>query len=150
MPFSTGVFGQDLLVDPSPVPALLVRAARRQLALAVAAIMTTDTVPKLSSRTVACQGGRGHRHRHHHQALMISRHGDDAGLRRDRCIGAATGLQAMLGAAVDRSVQQHHTVMATPRPTTPACCASGASGIAVESLDRRTESCCPAVTGHVR
>ena len=54
LPFSTGVIGQDLPLDPfvRAMPALLQRLAADNWPAAAAAIMTTDTVPKLVSRTV--------------------------------------------------------------------------------------------------
>jgi len=59
LPFSTGVIGEDLPVDPfaQSVPALLSRLAEDNWASAAAAIMTTDTVPKLVTHQVGLSGG---------------------------------------------------------------------------------------------
>jgi len=60
LPFSTGVIGEDLPVEPfaRTVPDLLGSLAPDNWPAAAAAIMTTDTVPKLASRTVALSAGR--------------------------------------------------------------------------------------------
>jgi glutamate N-acetyltransferase/amino-acid N-acetyltransferase len=59
LPFSTGVIGEDLPVDPfaQSVPALLSGLAEDNWASAAAAIMTTDTVPKLVTHQVGLSGG---------------------------------------------------------------------------------------------
>ena len=59
MPFSTGVIGEDLPVNPfaQSIPALLENLSEDNWSPAAAAIMTTDTVPKLVSRKVDLSGG---------------------------------------------------------------------------------------------
>ncbi|HPE80295.1 MAG: bifunctional glutamate N-acetyltransferase/amino-acid acetyltransferase ArgJ [Sedimenticolaceae bacterium] len=138
MPFSTGVIGQDLPVDPfaRAVPALLSGLREDNWALAAAAIMTTDTVPKLSSRTVALSGGevtvtgitKGSGMICPDMATMLAYVATDARVPQPE-------LQAMLGAAVDRSFNS--ITVDGDTSTNDACVllASGASGIAVESLD---------------
>ncbi len=58
LPFSTGVIGEDMPVDPfvQSVPALLGGLSADNWPSAAAAIMTTDTVPKLVSRQVELSG----------------------------------------------------------------------------------------------
>ncbi|MGB5468698.1 MAG: bifunctional glutamate N-acetyltransferase/amino-acid acetyltransferase ArgJ [Sedimenticolaceae bacterium] len=59
LPFSTGVIGEDLPVDPfaQSVPGLLSGLAEDNWAGAAAAIMTTDTVAKLVTRQVGLSSG---------------------------------------------------------------------------------------------
>jgi len=59
LPFSTGVIGEDLPVNPfsRSIPALLKGLSEDNWRPAAAAIMTTDTVPKLVSREVGLSGG---------------------------------------------------------------------------------------------
>ena len=59
LPFSTGVIGEDLPVDPfaQAVPGLLESLDTDSWDAAAAAIMTTDTVPKRVTRQVALTGG---------------------------------------------------------------------------------------------
>jgi len=58
LPFSTGVIGEDLPVDPfaSAIPGLLSSLREDGWQQAAAAIMTTDTVPKLASRSFELDG----------------------------------------------------------------------------------------------
>jgi len=58
LPFSTGVIGEDLPVDPfaSAIPGLLSSLREDSWQQAAAAIMTTDTVPKLASRSFELDG----------------------------------------------------------------------------------------------
>jgi len=57
--FSTGVIGEDLPTDPfaQAMPGLLDSLDEHNWELAAQAIMTTDTVPKLSSRSLEIDGG---------------------------------------------------------------------------------------------
>jgi glutamate N-acetyltransferase/amino-acid N-acetyltransferase len=59
LPFSTGVIGEDLPVDPfaQAIPRLLSGLDEENWAPAAEAIMTTDTVPKLVSRRVELAQG---------------------------------------------------------------------------------------------
>ena len=59
LPFSTGVIGEDLPVNPfsRSIPALLKGLSEDNWRPAAAAIMTTDTVSKLVSREVGLSGG---------------------------------------------------------------------------------------------
>ena len=58
LPFSTGVIGEDLPTDPfaHAMPGLLGSLDEQNWGLAAQAIMTTDTVPKLVSRTLEIDG----------------------------------------------------------------------------------------------
>ncbi|WP_457667019.1 bifunctional glutamate N-acetyltransferase/amino-acid acetyltransferase ArgJ [Thiolapillus sp.] len=60
LPFSTGVIGEDLPTDPfaRAVPGLLSHLKEDGWQSAAAAIMTTDTVPKLASRSFTVDGKR--------------------------------------------------------------------------------------------
>ena len=60
LPFSTGVIGEDLPVDPfaQAIPGLLSALREDAWPQAAAAIMTTDTVAKLATRTVTLAGGK--------------------------------------------------------------------------------------------
>ena len=58
LPFSTGVIGEDLPTDPfaHALPGLLGSLDEQNWMLAAEAIMTTDTVPKLASRSLEIDG----------------------------------------------------------------------------------------------
>ena len=58
LPFSTGVIGEDLPTDPfaRSIPGLLSTLQQDGWQSAAAAIMTTDTVPKLASRSFTVDG----------------------------------------------------------------------------------------------
>lgn len=58
LPFSTGVIGEDLPTDPiaHSLPGLLSSLTEDNWPVAAAAIMTTDTVPKLASRSFQVDG----------------------------------------------------------------------------------------------
>ncbi|WP_419585072.1 bifunctional glutamate N-acetyltransferase/amino-acid acetyltransferase ArgJ, partial [Thiolapillus sp.] len=58
LPFSTGVIGEDLPTDPfaRSIPGLLSTLRQDGWQSAAAAIMTTDTVPKLASRSFTADG----------------------------------------------------------------------------------------------
>lgn len=58
LPFSTGVIGEDLPTDPiaQAMPGLLNSLDENNWELAAQAIMTTDTVPKLASRSLEIDG----------------------------------------------------------------------------------------------
>ena len=60
LPFSTGVIGEDLPVDPfaQAIPGLLAGLDESNWSGAAAAIMTTDTVPKLVTREVELPAGK--------------------------------------------------------------------------------------------
>ena len=60
LPFSTGVIGQDLPVDPfaQSIPGLISGLSEHNWPQAAAAIMTTDTVSKLVSRELELSQGR--------------------------------------------------------------------------------------------
>lgn len=138
MPFSTGVIGQDLPVDPfaNAVPTLLSGLTEDNWARAAAAIMTTDTVPKLASREVRLEGGsvtvtgitKGSGMICPDMATMLAYVATDAQV-------PQPVLQAMLNHAVDRSFNS--ITVDGDTSTNDACVllASGASGIAVEAMD---------------
>ncbi len=58
LPFSTGVIGEDLPIQPfaEAIPRLLAGLSPDNWPAAAAAIMTTDTVPKLASRQIEIAG----------------------------------------------------------------------------------------------
>ncbi|MCB1802399.1 MAG: bifunctional glutamate N-acetyltransferase/amino-acid acetyltransferase ArgJ [Gammaproteobacteria bacterium] len=62
LPFSTGVIGNDLPVErfPPVIPGLLQSLEEDRWEVAAKAIMTTDTVPKLATRTVQLDAGEVH------------------------------------------------------------------------------------------
>ncbi len=59
LPFSTGVIGEDLPIDPfaRALPELLSKLSEDNWEHAAQAIMTTDTRPKLASRTIQLKSG---------------------------------------------------------------------------------------------
>jgi glutamate N-acetyltransferase/amino-acid N-acetyltransferase len=138
LPFSTGVIGEDLPLDPfvRAMPALLQRLAADNWPAAAAAIMTTDTVPKLVSRTVELSQG----------SVTITGIAKGAGM---ICPDMATMLAYVAtDAAVPQSVLQQMLRDAVEpsfnaitvdgdTSTNDACVllASGVSGHPVESLD---------------
>lgn len=138
LPFSTGVIGQDLPVDPfaQAIPGLLSGLDEDNWPCAARAIMTTDTVPKLATRTVALSGGRvtvtgvakGSGMICPDMATMLAYVATDAAV-------PAPLLQAMLDAAVARSFNS--ITVDGDTSTNDACVllASGASGVAVDAPD---------------
>lgn len=138
LPFSTGVIGEDLPLDPfvRAMPALLQGLAADNWPAAAAAIMTTDTVPKLVSRTVELSQG----------SVTITGIAKGAGM---ICPDMATMLAYVAtDAAVPQSVLQQMLRDAVEpsfnaitvdgdTSTNDACVllASGVSGHPVESLD---------------
>ena len=137
MPFSTGVIGQDLPVDPfaQAIPGLLSGLDAEHWQRAAAAIMTTDTVPKLVSRTVQLSGGQ----------VIINGIAKGSGM---ICPDMATMLayvatdakvpQSLLQAMLNDAVEQSFNAITVDGDTSTndACVllASGASGIAVDAL----------------
>lgn len=138
MPFSTGVIGQDLPVDPiaQVIPSLLADLVEDNWARAARTIMTTDTVPKLVSRSVALSAGpvvvtgiaKGSGMICPDMATMLSYVATDARV-------PQTVLQAMLNEAVARSFNS--ITVDGDTSTNDACVllASGASGVQVDSRD---------------
>ena len=138
LPFSTGVIGEDLPLDPfvRTMPALLEGLAADNWPAAAAAIMTTDTVPKLVSRTVELSQG----------SVTVTGIAKGAGM---ICPDMATMLAYVAtDAAVPQSVLQQMLVDAVEpsfnaitvdgdTSTNDACVllASGASGHPVDSPD---------------
>ena len=138
LPFSTGVIGEDLPLDPfvRAMPALLQGLAADNWPAAAAAIMTTDTVPKLVSRTVELSQGRvtvtgiakGAGMICPDMATMLAYIATDAAV-------PQSVLQQMLGDAVEPSFNA--ITVDGDTSTNDACVllASGVSGHPVESLD---------------
>jgi glutamate N-acetyltransferase/amino-acid N-acetyltransferase len=138
LPFSTGVIGIDLPVDPfaQSVPVLLSSLSEDQWRRAAAAIMTTDTVPKLVSRRVTLAGGpvvvtgiaKGSGMICPDMATMLAYVATDAAI-------AQPLLQRMLDDAVVRTF--NCITVDGDTSTNDACIlmASGTSGAAVESLE---------------
>jgi len=137
MPFSTGVIGQDLPVDPfaQAIPGLLSGLDAEHWQRAAAAIMTTDTVAKLVSRTVQLSRGQ----------VIINGIAKGSGM---ICPDMATMLayvatdakvpQSLLQAMLNDAVEQSFNAITVDGDTSTndACVllASGASGIAVDAL----------------
>jgi glutamate N-acetyltransferase/amino-acid N-acetyltransferase len=138
LPFSTGVIGQDLPVDPiaQAVPDLLKGLSEDGWQQAAAAIMTTDTVPKLVSREVVLSGGpvtvtgiaKGSGMICPDMATMLSYVATDANV-------TQPVLQQMLQDAVSRSFNA--ITVDGDTSTNDACVllASGASGVQIDSAD---------------
>lgn len=140
LPFSTGVIGE-------PLPVANIEAALPELVAgldnsadawrgAAAAIMTTDTVPKLASTRVALSAGevvisgiaKGAGMIRPDMATMLSYVATDAEIGRDE-------LQALLHAVVERSFNR--ITVDGDTSTNDACllAASAASGVAIDGSD---------------
>jgi len=138
LPFSTGVIGQDLPVDPfaQAIPRLLSGLAEDNWSRAARAIMTTDTIPKLVSQTVELSGGsvvvtgitKGSGMICPDMATMLAYVATDAGV-------PQALLQAMLNDAVAHSFNS--ITVDGDTSTNDACVllASGASGVTVDAPD---------------
>ena len=138
LPFSTGVIGEDLPLDPfvRAMPALLEGLAVDNWPAAAAAIMTTDTVPKLVSRMVELSQGsvkvtgiaKGAGMICPDMATMLAYVATDAAV-------PQPVLQQMLGDAVEPSFNA--ITVDGDTSTNDACVllASGASGHPVDSSD---------------
>jgi glutamate N-acetyltransferase/amino-acid N-acetyltransferase len=138
MPFSTGVIGQDLPVDlfAKVIPGLLSALSEDAWPRAAAAIMTTDTLPKLVSREVPLAGGsatvtgiaKGSGMICPDMATMLAYVATDAGVPQPL-------LQTMLQGAVAETFNS--ITVDGDTSTNDACVllASGASGITVEALE---------------
>ena len=136
LPFSTGVIGEDLPVDPfaQAIPGLLSTLRDDAWPQAAAAIMTTDTAPKLASRSVELTDGtvtvtgmaKGSGMICPDMATMLAFLGTDAAVPRPL-------LQALLQRAVARSFNR--ITVDGDTSTNDACVlmASGTSGVRVES-----------------
>jgi glutamate N-acetyltransferase/amino-acid N-acetyltransferase len=138
LPFSTGVIGEDLPLNPfaRAVPGLLDSLTESAWGQAAAAIMTTDTVAKLASRRVALSSG----------AVTITGIAKGSGM---ICPDMATMLayvatdarvpdgllQKILGDAVNQSFNR--ITVDGDTSTNDACVllASGASGVNIEHPD---------------
>lgn len=138
LPFSTGVIGEDLPTDPfaRSIPGLLSSLNENNWPLAAAAIMTTDTVPKLASRrfqvdgktvtvTGMCKGSGMIRP---DMATMLAFVTTDARISRDK-------LQQVLESAVQPSFNS--ITIDGDTSTNDACVlvATGAAGVAVDAED---------------
>ena len=137
LPFSTGVIGEDLPIDPfaQSVPALLNGLSEGNWQQAAAAIMTTDTVPKLVSRELVLSGGtvtvtgiaKGSGMICPDMATMLSYVATDAKVTQH-------ALQQMLQGAVEQSFNA--ITVDGDTSTNDACVllASGATGDEIDSL----------------
>ncbi|MCB1788236.1 MAG: bifunctional glutamate N-acetyltransferase/amino-acid acetyltransferase ArgJ [Gammaproteobacteria bacterium] len=135
LPFSTGVIGQDLPINPfaQAVPGLLAGLAEDSWERAARAIMTTDTVPKLVSRSISLSKGtvtvtgiaKGSGMICPDMATMLAYVATDARVPQGL-------LQSILTAAVDESFNS--ITVDGDTSTNDACVliASGASGIGVD------------------
>ncbi len=138
LPFSTGVIGEDLPTDPfaRALPGLLERLDEAAWPAAAAAIMTTDTVPKLASRQVALDGrtvtvtgmAKGSGMIRPDMATMLAFIATDASVEREV-------LRSMLEAAVAPSFNS--ITVDGDTSTNDACvlAATGASGVKVKEAD---------------
>ena len=138
LPFSTGVIGEDLPVDPfaQAIPGLLSALREDAWPQAAAAIMTTDTVAKLATRTVALSGGtvtvtgiaKGSGMIRPDMATMLAYVATDAAV-------PQALLQALLQHAVDRSFNR--ITVDGDTSTNDACVlmASGAARLGIDSRD---------------
>ncbi|WP_078121007.1 bifunctional glutamate N-acetyltransferase/amino-acid acetyltransferase ArgJ [Thiosocius teredinicola] len=138
MPFSTGVIGADLPVDPfaQAVPSLISTLDEANWPKIARAIMTTDTVPKLVSRSVELSAGsvtvtgtaKGSGMICPDMATMLAYVATDAAV-------PQVVLQQMLENAVDPSFNA--ITVDGDTSTNDACVlmASGASGCAVDSIE---------------
>jgi glutamate N-acetyltransferase/amino-acid N-acetyltransferase len=138
LPFSTGVIGQDLPVEPfaRSLPALVAALAEDGWQRAAAAIMTTDTVPKLAcrqftvgGRTVTVTGiSKGSGMIHPDMATMLAYVATDAAV-------PDALLQQALATAVQPSFNS--ITVDGDTSTNDACVllASGCSGVSVAQLD---------------
>ena len=138
LPFSTGVIGEDLPVDPfaQAIPALLSGLGETNWEAAAAAIMTTDTVAKLATRRVRLSGGdvtvtgiaKGSGMICPDMATMLAFVATDAALPRALA-------QALLGQAVAGSFNA--ITVDGDTSTNDACVllASGRSGCSVDALE---------------
>jgi len=138
LPFSTGVIGEDMPVDPfaQSFPALLNGLSEDNWQSAAAAIMTTDTVSKIASRELNLPGGRvtvtgiakGSGMICPDMATMLSYVATDAAVPQDV-------LQGMLHDAVEPSFNA--ITVDGDTSTNDACVllASGASGVAIDAPD---------------
>ncbi|MCB1788653.1 MAG: bifunctional glutamate N-acetyltransferase/amino-acid acetyltransferase ArgJ [Gammaproteobacteria bacterium] len=152
LPFSTGVIGQDLPVDPfaQAIPGLLKDLSEDSWERAARAIMTTDTVPKLQTRTVALSGGdvvitgiaKGSGMICPDMATMLSYVATDA-------VVPQALLQTLLANAVDHSFNR--ITVDGDTSTNDACVllASGASGVVVDSADNEDGQRFAAALGEV-
>ncbi|MFO8153429.1 bifunctional glutamate N-acetyltransferase/amino-acid acetyltransferase ArgJ [Thioalkalivibrio sp.] len=136
LPFSTGVIGEPLPVEriAAALPALAEGLDADGWLAAARAIMTTDTVPKGASRTIALSGGtvtltgiaKGSGMIHPDMATMLAFIGTDAGLDADL-------LRQLLTEAVTHSFNAITVDGDTSTNDAVACIASGASGVTVSS-----------------
>lgn len=138
LPFSTGVIGEDLPTAPfsAALPGLVAELCEDGWQRAAAAIMTTDTVPKLASRqfqvdgrTVTVTGiSKGSGMIHPDMATMLAYVATDAGV-------PAEVLQQALVAAVNPSFNS--ITVDGDTSTNDACVllASGRSGVLVDRLE---------------
>jgi len=138
LPFSTGVIGEDLPTTPfaRAIPGLLAGLDESNWPAAAAAIMTTDTVPKLASRQVEIDGrtitvtgmAKGSGMIRPDMATMLAYLATDAEVEQPL-------LQSMLEAAVAPSFNS--ITVDGDTSTNDACVlmATGASGVKVDEAD---------------
>jgi len=140
LPFSTGVIGEPLPVDriEAALPALVAGLDPDGWMAAARAIMTTDTVLKGASRTIALDGGtvtltgiaKGSGMIHPDMATMLAFLGTDARLEADL-------LRELLAAAAEHSFNAITVDGDTSTNDALVCMASGASGVTVQSVTDR-------------
>ncbi len=140
LPFSTGVIGEPLPVDriEAALPALAAGLDPDRWMSAARAIMTTDTVLKGASRTVALDAGtvtltgiaKGSGMIHPDMATMLAFVGTDARI-------DAGALRELLAAAAEHSFNAITVDGDTSTNDALVCMASGASGVTVQSAADR-------------
>ncbi len=140
LPFSTGVIGEPLPVDriEAALPALAARLDPDGWMAAARAIMTTDTVLKGASRTIALDGGtvtltgiaKGSGMIHPDMATMLAFLGTDARLDADL-------FQELLAAAAECSFNAITVDGDTSTNDALFGIASGASGVTVQTVTDR-------------
>lgn len=140
LPFSTGVIGEPLPVDriESVLPALVAGLEPDRWMAAARAIMTTDTVLKGVSRSIALQDGKvtltgiakGSGMIHPDMATMLAFIGTDARV-------DPVSLRELLLAAAEQSFNAITVDGDTSTNDALVCMASGASGVALDGMADR-------------
>ncbi len=138
LPFSTGVIGEDLPIEPfaRTLPSLAAGLDSQGWSRAAAAIMTTDTCPKLASRTLELDGrqvrltgmAKGSGMIHPDMATMLAYVATDAEI-------SSELLQVCLQRAVDISFNAISVDGDTSTNDACVLAATGASGVAVTDLE---------------
>ncbi|WP_456376949.1 bifunctional glutamate N-acetyltransferase/amino-acid acetyltransferase ArgJ [Thiolapillus sp.] len=141
LPFSTGVIGEDLPTEPfaRAVPGLLASLGEDNWLASARAIMTTDTLPKLASRSFQVEG----------QTVTVTGMSKGSGMIRpdmatmlafiatDALISAAS-LQQVLETAVDPSF---NSITVDGDTSTNDACVLVATGVSCMDVDAAASAC---------